>query len=322
VVGVQRRFTSLDTTVYYSNSTDFTPPTLLRIDSVITGAFVSFVVEATDDNPSTVKRVLVLFRDGSGSWKSVDLVQTPGTNRWTGGAPIQGGQAEFFVQAVDSAGNPAVSINKGDYFEAKPPPTLPGGVTVTLDGLKDANGWFVGDVRVTITGGGDVQFEVSVDGQPFVVVASGEPFNVTGDGIHTVHFRGSDGSAGIVVVPIAHRFIGFLPPVDNPPMLLNVAKAGSSIPVKWKLPDAKGAFIRDTKVVASIQSAKIQCTSGAPEDPVENTLAAGTSGLRYDLANEQFVYAWKAEKSWAGTCRRLLLNLNDGTQHFADFKFK
>ena len=273
VVGVQRRFTSLDATVYYSNSTDFTPPTLLRIDSVITGAFVSFVVEATDENLVPVKRVFVLFRDGSGSWKGVDLVQTPGTNRWTGGAPIAGVQAEFFVQAVDSAGTVAVSANKGNYFEAKPPPTLPGGVTVTLDGLKDANGWFVGDVRVTITGGGDVQFEASVDGQPFVVVASGEPFNVTGDGIHTVRFRGSDGSAGIVVIAIDTT-----PPtitIDTPPNGA-VYELGQAVPSGYSCTDVgSGALSCDGPVPSGTNIDT--STAGSKTFHVSATDAAGNA---------------------------------------------
>ncbi|MGH8468315.1 MAG: PxKF domain-containing protein [Gammaproteobacteria bacterium] len=32
--------------------------------------------------------------------------------------------------------------------------------------------------------------------------------------------------------------------------------------------------------------------------------------------------AWKTSKAWAGTCRQLVVRLNDGTEHKASFKFK
>jgi hypothetical protein len=200
--GVQRLFTSVDAQVYYSDSDDFIPPNLSRVDAVVTGPVVSFLVNATDNSPATVKRVLVVFREvrteASSDWRSVELVQTPGTNRWTGGARITSSEVEYFVQAVDSSGNVAVASNKGRLHEASSLPSLPPEVTVTGD--EGDNGWFLGDATVTITGAEGVLFGVSVDGQPFVGYTG--PFAVSGGGIHSVEFRGSDGSRGSVVVPI------------------------------------------------------------------------------------------------------------------------
>ena len=42
----------------------------------------------------------------------------------------------------------------------------------------------------------------------------------------------------------------------------------------------------------------------------------------YDPATDQYTYVWKTTKSWAGTCRRLTVTFNDGTQRYADFKFR
>jgi Tol biopolymer transport system component len=213
--GVQRLFTSLDAQVYYSDSDDFVPPTLSRVEAVVTGSVVSFVVRATDNSPDTVKRVLVVFREvraePTSDWRSVELVQTPGTNRWTGGALISSGEVEYFVQAADSAGNVAVAANKGRLHKALSLPSLPPEISVTGD--EGDNGWFLGDATVTITGAPDVSFGVSVDGQPFVGYAG--PFAVTGDGIHSVEFRGSDGSGGSLAV-----LIDTTPPaitIDTPP---------------------------------------------------------------------------------------------------------
>ena len=45
-------------------------------------------------------------------------------------------------------------------------------------------------------------------------------------------------------------------------------------------------------------------------------------GLTYDPVSGQYSYIWKTNKAWAGTCRQLLVTLDDGTVHKAYFKFK
>jgi hypothetical protein len=133
--GVERLFTSVNALVYYSNSSDQTPPTLRRVDAGTAGSVVTFVVEATDNSPTTVKRVLVIFREveaePTSEWHSLDLEHVPGTNLWTESHPVTyGNQVEFVVQAVDSAGNVTVSFNKGRYY--------PGQADCDGDGIGDA----------------------------------------------------------------------------------------------------------------------------------------------------------------------------------------
>jgi hypothetical protein len=65
---------------------------------------------------------------------------------------------------------------------------------------------------------------------------------------------------------------------------------------------------------------QVPCAGGAAEDPVVGE-TAGNSRLRYDLDNEQYVYNWKTNKSFAGKCYELLLELDDGTTQVARFKF-
>ena len=115
---------------------------------------------------------------------------------------------------------------------------------------------------------------------------------------------------------------GFQPPVDDPPVT-NTAKAGSSIPVKWKLPNGKGGFISDLGAVISIQFQQAACSnfSNIPTDPVETTATGGT-GLRYDLTANQFVYNWQTSKTQAGKCYTLNLKLNDGSLYKANFSLK
>jgi hypothetical protein len=56
--------------------------------------------------------------------------------------------------------------------------------------------------------------------------------------------------------------------------------------------------------------------------PIEETATANASGLVFQSTNNQYVYTWKTENKWRGTCRQFVLKLVDGTEHRANFKFK
>jgi|GEM_PF-1378080 beta propeller repeat protein len=115
---------------------------------------------------------------------------------------------------------------------------------------------------------------------------------------------------------------GFQYPINNPPVV-NTAKAGSTIPVKWQIPDGNGGYVSDLGIVLSIMTQQVACSdfSSGLSDPVE-TVTAGESGLRYDFAKNQFIYNWKTQKAWAGKCFTLMLALNDGSIHKANFSLK
>jgi predicted extracellular nuclease len=128
--------------------------------------------------------------------------------------------------------------------------------------------------------------------------------------------RVSDHDPLIVDLVIAYPFGGFLSPVDGG--AVNTAKAGSAIPVKFSLGGDRGLNIFAPGSPASEARA---CELGAPSDAVEQTVTAGGSSLQYDPLTETYTYVWKTEKAWAGTCRTLLLRLNDGQTYTAEFHF-
>jgi hypothetical protein len=120
-------------------------------------------------------------------------------------------------------------------------------------------------------------------------------------------------------LPLAHDFGGFFAPVNNPPTL-NVVKAGRAVPVKFSLGGDKGL---DVFAEGYPRSRRISCSSSAPLDAIEQrTSAAGGSGLSYDAATERYTYVWKIQKAWSGTCRQLVVRLDDGSFHRANFRFK
>jgi adhesin/invasin len=119
-----------------------------------------------------------------------------------------------------------------------------------------------------------------------------------------------------------YGFAGFLAPVDNLDAngnpVLNVVKAGQAIPLKWRLTDATGAPVT-TLASAQITATGITCTAGATTDQLEE-LAAGASGLQ-NLGDGNYQLNWKSPTSYANSCKRLRLDLGDGSSHTADFKF-
>jgi dipeptidyl aminopeptidase/acylaminoacyl peptidase len=119
-------------------------------------------------------------------------------------------------------------------------------------------------------------------------------------------------------LPIAYTFSGFFSPVDNPPTL-NVVKVGKTVPVKFSLGGDEG---QDVFAQGYPKSRQIDCSSSALLDDIERTLSAGHSGLSYDPTTERYTYTWKTKEAWEGTCRRLVMRLDDGSVHRASFKFR
>jgi serine protease AprX len=110
-------------------------------------------------------------------------------------------------------------------------------------------------------------------------------------------------------------FSGFFQPIDN--RELNVAQPGSAIPVKFTLAGDQGLAIFAAGYPRSVQ---VTCPAATPTDAIEQTATAGGSALTF--GDGQYVYIWKTEKAWAGTCRQLVVKLSDNTEHRAAFRFK
>jgi predicted extracellular nuclease len=132
-------------------------------------------------------------------------------------------------------------------------------------------------------------------------------------------YRTSDHDPVIVGLDLLnYNFTGFFQPIDNF-STFNVVKAGSVIPVKFSLVGNLGLEIFFNGYPISRQ---IACPSSLSADNVDQTLTAGSSSLTYDPLTDQYIYAWKTNKAWAGTCRLLTVVLDDGSIRYANFQFK
>src|SRR3954471_8120683 len=199
VNGVQRNFSRLAGDVFYSNSNDWTPPTLGELEAVTVPNTTNFgfAIDATDA-PGTVKAVNVIYRDCAGTWRTVDLANASGT-RWTGSGPAGGSctSVDYYVQAADGAGNVAVSSKKAQVELVTVPQATGGLGGGAIDPnhnppQQPVNGWYkTTPISVTLTGGSSLKY--SLDKGPFQDYTG--PISVPENGLHTVDGQTKDGSA-------------------------------------------------------------------------------------------------------------------------------
>jgi hypothetical protein len=119
-------------------------------------------------------------------------------------------------------------------------------------------------------------------------------------------------------IKVDYRFAGFLQPVDGGDVL-NTAKAGQVIPLRWRLTDADGLPVT-TLTVATITVKDLSCALGSTTDQVEE-YAAGGSGLQ-NLGDGNYQLNWRSPTSYARSCKTLTLALGDGSVTYtARFQF-
>ena len=102
--------------------------------------------------------------------------------------------------------------------------------------------------------------------------------------------------------------------VEAPPSMLHIARAGDTVLVQFKLGGYKGL---DVFAVGYPLSKEIKCT----EQGRSTTIGGNNVQFMEDSGSGHYTYEWDTSDDWSGTCRRLLLKLNDGTQYLADFRF-
>jgi hypothetical protein len=285
-------------------------------------ASASFTVTVQDTTPPVIAAHEDVTAEATSAAGAVVDYTSPSTSDAVDGAgtatcsPASGnifplGATTVTCNAKDAAGNQAKVTTFSIIVQDTTPPalTLPGEITAvaTEDSQEVVN--YIASANDIVDG------PVDVTCSP----ASGSIFSV---GTTTVNCSATDshGNTGMgnFRVIVVYNWDGFFQPVDNQPVI-NVAKAGSSIPVKFSLNGNQGLNIMSTGYPAS---GVIACDSSAVTDVVSDTSTAGSSSLTYDATEDQYIYVWKTEKAWATKCRQLQVKLKDGTVHMANFKFK
>jgi hypothetical protein len=113
-------------------------------------------------------------------------------------------------------------------------------------------------------------------------------------------------------------FNGFLRPVLNPPAV-NRVQAGLAVPIRFKLGGDQGM---DVLAEGSPSVRRVACDSRAPRNDIDARIPQRSSSLHFAPKRSIYTYLWKTDKSWAGSCRELALELIDGSVHRATFRFE
>jgi hypothetical protein len=103
--------------------------------------------------------------------------------------------------------------------------------------------------------------------------------------------------------------------VHNLP-LVNTVSAGQTVPVKFSVEGGQGSSVLQS---GSPSSVPVVCRAGSRTKEVEQTLDEQSSRLQ--VLGNTYTYAWKTDRDWAGSCRKLIVTLVDGSKHEAVFRF-
>jgi hypothetical protein len=205
---------------------------------------------------------------------------------------------------TDQAGNTAPHTHSGIHIDKTNP---------TLNASVSPNPVLLNGSATALAGEAD-----SLSG---IASANCDPVNTGSVGSKSVNCSASDKAGNSATASasysVVYAFDGFSAPVNNDGVL-NIAKAGQTIPLKWRLTDASGSPVTNL-ASAAVTVASLSCSSGSSTDQIEE-YASGGSGLQ-NLGNGYYQYNWQTPKNYANSCKTMQLNLGEGSTHIALFKF-
>ncbi|HEX6216397.1 MAG TPA: PxKF domain-containing protein, partial [Vicinamibacterales bacterium] len=251
--------------------------------------------------------------DVSLTWQCTDSLSGPVVNQVAQSLSAEGAAQNAIGTCADLAGHTASNTQSGINIDKTSPTsqitTPANGAVYVLNGIVNA-----------AYGCADALSGVSACVGPVAPGAAVDTATV-GDKTFTVNAADAAGnqSAASHSYTVQYAFSGFSNPIVAMPAV-NTANAGKTVPVKYSLRDVNNAVISDLTSFVSLISAPVACDTNVPTAAAEETDGAGSTTIHFDSG--QFIYNWKTQAAWEGTCRVLQLELKDGTRHLVAFQFK
>ena len=220
---------------------------------------------------------------------------------------------------------PAIqSLKTGSTGTLDLPPTVVVGTTLDIMVTFGDNGSNDTHKSQIDCGSGSYGAESSVN-SPFTTPCT---FNTIGKKTVNVKVMDDDTQSNSDVesreILVVYDFDGFFAPVDRPNMM-NVSKAGQSIPLKWRITDVDGVGVTTLATVA-VKAVGTSCTGyGTSSDQIEE-YASGSSGLQ-NLGDGYYQFNWKTPTGYANSCKTIALTFGTGYDSYTEepsayFSFK
>ncbi len=260
------------------------------------------------DNNDWYNHALTISFSGIDATSGIDSCDAPVTYNGPDGSNIT-----VTGSCIDNAGN----IGSGSFtfnYDAIPP-------TVNILGISNGQQFDYGDTLPSVTCNA-IDNLSGVDS----CTLTPEPLPTT-KGTHTITAEACDNAGNCSTTSIHYIIVGwtirgFYQPVDNN-NVVNVVKAGSTVPLKFEVFTASEVELTDTSIVRQpLKAQQINCNniSNGSTDEVELTSTGGTS-LRYDQVEGQFIYNWKTPVK-PNTCWKVTISTNDGSSIYAYFRLR
>lgn len=223
-----------------------------------------------------------------------------------GGEPLSG-----WAGSEGSGGAYTVTLTGTEACGVAPDTTGP---VVTIASPADGSVYRLGE-RVSVT------YSCSDEGSGVEScvgdVASGELLDTSTPGMRTFTVTAVDKAGNETTAKVGYRVGyasgGFLRPLVNLPEL-NDWKAGQRVPVRLSLGGGRGLG-----ALAAVRVAEVEC--GAGEEPATGAPARLDRRVTYRERTGVYRFGWRTERSWAGSCRQLLVKLDDDSVRRAEFRF-
>lgn len=206
---------------------------------------------------------------------------------------------------ADKAGNAAQNAQSGISIDKTAP---------TLAPVVTPNPVLLGGLAMAAANAADALSGVA--SQSCAQLATGAVGYNTGT--CTTTDRAGNATTASAEYQVIYDFRGFSQPIANLPAI-NEVNAGQAVPIKFSLNGNKGLNIFAAGYPAS---SSIPCDASVPSAVMQPISTPGSSGLSYTAGTDQYGINWKTDKAWKGTCRMLIVKLNDGAERFAKFNFR
>ncbi len=298
-----------------------TTVTLKAVDAAGNSGYGSFQINVVDTTKPelTVPEDIVIEAEGpNGARVDYEIIATDSVDLdvTLNSSPISGsvfplGKTSVEVEAVDDSGNAVQKTFNVTVVDTTPP---------SLGVIEDIVVYSQNDQ------GAIVNFETSafdlVDGDIQVKYShvSGSYFNV---GTTQVTYSATDSRGNAISkkfnIIVKYDFSGFFRPIDSDSEVVNVVKAGSSIPIKFSLNGYQGTNVFAVgypMVITGVYQPDVEY------EVITTIETAGKSGLNYDSYSDQYTYVWQTNKAWAGSNKILVVKFSDGTYKTVNFQFK